>query len=611
MQLDPTRWMVNIVGFLTDWAISREWSRIGVSCVPMFFLAFMVSLVFLGSRMDARVLSNRYLKLGEEEVAEWEASWSGRKGEDKEKGDQPTQASVESPKSEASGARKELSRFAEVLFKRVQLLEPNDRSQFIIAATMAQRGATGSARRMLQKIAPDDRPGYGPAHAFIVESLLRDVFRLIRQAPDQVTPELKRLVRHHLEQAIKWDNVPEFVVVGGSEFLWALGERDAALRMAERASEISPSLHLFAAKLAAIAQSQINPNGTPVSPIAERILKHSATKAKEYYTAKVEENRSDVKYRLALAECLALNGGLQEAETVLLEGKQYKDAPEYNFALSEVYRQKFRKSIKQDAGQMTGDIQLLEVALKLDPTNSLVAEEIARLARVNGPAPSPQLIEALQEFLAHGKATAVTHALISDLYLLKQDFKQALPHLEQVVTRLPTSAQYMNNLAFVLVEEDPKRMDEALQLAKNAVKYAPGVADYHDTLAKVLIAMGKHREAIAALENAISLQANRLDFHENLAKEYQAIGDDRMHQLHQKRVEEIRALMKRPPDSPPVPGPSPASTPKLEAETPQAAESTEVNKPSVKTQSSPTSEAKPEDIEANDINSATLTNTPQ
>ncbi len=63
------------------------------------------------------------------------------------------------PTSDGAEAKpKELSRFAEVLFRRVQLLEPNERSQFVIGVTMAQRGATGQARKMLSKIAPDDRP---------------------------------------------------------------------------------------------------------------------------------------------------------------------------------------------------------------------------------------------------------------------------------------------------------------------------------------------------------------------------------------------------------------------------------------------------------------------
>jgi tetratricopeptide (TPR) repeat protein len=534
LQLDPTKWMVSFVGFVADWVISREWSRVGVASIPMFFLMFVISLVFMGSRLDSRLLASKYLELGDSEIADWEASWTGARANKDAKVKPNKPIAPQDP--ESAETKKELSRFAEVLFKRVQILEPNNRSQFIIALTMAQRGAIGKANRMLHKIAPDDRPGYGPAHAWIAESLLRE----FQQKNLALTAESFRLVKHHLDEAMKWDHVPESLLAFGSEFMWAVGDKEKALRMLERAAEINPAMHLMAAKRSFIVVDEAKRMQVDPPPIATRIYEYAAPKAIEHFEQRVSQEKSDAHLRISLAEAYAVNERLDDAEKTLVEGKQFKDSPKYSFALSEIYRQRFRKSVQLVGDKSTGDMQLLEVAFRTDPSNPLVVEEIARLARINGPTPGNELISALQDFLAQGKATAVTHALLADVYLLRKNYAPSIPHLEQVVTRLPNSAQYMNNLAFVLVEVDPKRLDEALMLAQQAVQITPRAADYHDTLAKVQIAMGRTKEAISSLETAIELQPYRIDFHTTIAQQYLLVGNEDMAKQHRRRIELIK-----------------------------------------------------------------------
>ncbi len=525
INLDPTRWMVSLVGFIVDWMLSREWKRIALNSIPLIFLATVGVLVFVGSRLDKHKLATRYLALGEKEIAGWEQSWAPSL---------PADSSIGKALTADDKEKKELSRFAEVLFRRVELLEPNDRSRFVIAVTMAQRGATSQADKMLSKIAPANRPGYAPAHAWIAQNML--------QRP--ITAENVRLVTHHVKEAVKWDRVPEPLLLVGSELLFSLQDRDGCLSLLKKATEVNPANALFLAKRSDEFQNKV-------------LAANSFAQADAHFRQKLEQDASDLKSRMGLvqslfAQCLntekpdseTVTLNLAEAEQVIRAGMQLQTSPELTRGLSEVFRLRYRSSLKQIGDSWSGDLQMLDTAMRTDPSNPKVVEEIAYLARVNGKSPGDELIKKLQQFLAEGKATVVTHAWISELYLLQRNYKQALPYLEQVVSRSPTSAQFLNNLAYVLDEIAPERREEALLLAKRAVQLGaaqlePSTADYYDTLAKVLVGLNRRTEAITALESAIELQPGRKDFHQGVVSLYEAAGNQQMAEQHRLVIQRI------------------------------------------------------------------------
>ena len=505
IDLDPTRWMVSLVGFVVDWILTREWQRIGLNSIPLMFLATVGVLVFGGSRLDKHKLASRYLALGEKEIADWEQSWAPTKSAD---------GSTDEPARPAE--KNELSRFAEVLFRRVQLLEPNERSQFVIAVTMAQRGATSQAEKMLSKIAPNNRPGYAPAHAWIAQNLFRQ----------PITDENVKLVRHHVTEAVKWDRVPEALLLVGSELFLRLGDREGCLDLLKKAAELNPANGLFLA----LRSKQL---GNIV------LAEHSSAQAESYFRRELERDPNALKTRIGLVQALAESGRLIEADEVIDTGMRIEPNPELTRAKSEVYRLRYLSSLKQDGATWTGDLQMLDTAMRIDPSNPMIGEEIAKLARLNGKSPGDELIQKLQQFLAEGKATAATHAWISELYLIRKNYKQALPYLEQVVSRLPNSAQYLNNLAYVIDEVAPDRREEALAFAQRAVQLEPRSADYYDTLAKVLAGLNRRTEAITALESAIERQPERKDFHSGILSLYEANGNLPMAEQHRSVIKRI------------------------------------------------------------------------
>jgi tetratricopeptide (TPR) repeat protein len=247
---------------------------------------------------------------------------------------------------------------------------------------------------------------------------------------------------------------------------------------------------------------------------------------------------------MGLVHTLAESAKLNDAEQVIRAGMQIEPSRELTRGLSEVFRLRYLISLKQDGSSWTGDLQMLDTAMRTDPTNPMVGEEIAKLARLNGSSPGDELIKKLQQFLAEGKATAATHAWIAELYLIRRSYAQALPYLEQVVNRLPNSAQYLNNLAYVLAEIAPDRRQDALAYAQRAVQLDPSSADYYDTLAKVLAGLNRPTEAITALESAIERQPGRKDFHEGITSLYEVSGNLPMAEQHRiivKRIAEKEA----------------------------------------------------------------------
>jgi tetratricopeptide (TPR) repeat protein len=544
MQLDPTRWLVSAAGFGADWVISREWSQIGVRLIPVAYLTFVASVVFMGSRLDPHKLASKYLELGEQEIADWEKAWTERAKEEQSGEAMRTDTGGAKPDTKAGDKEgQSLSRFAEVLFRRKQLLEPNLRSQFIIGVTLAQRGAIGQAMRMLSKIAPDDRPGYEPAHAWITQYLLSSYM-----TGKQMPMDAYKVIRHHFLEAMKWDLVPESVLESGSALLEQTGEFEPMMQATMRLAELNPMKSTLFARRARLVGNA-------------RLEEQAIAKAQEVYAQKLSEDPRSTQARFHFIELKVVeatlktgeeqsdeakqraNEKLEEAHKLADEGLAIESSPTFVRVKSELFRFQFRLSMNTENGQLSANIQLLDKAFKQDPTNPMVAEEIARLARVNGPSPGEELISVLQEYLAEGKATAITHALISELYLLRKNFAKALPHLEQVVMKMDTAPQYMNNLAYVLAELHPQRIDEALKWARRAVELAPSAADFHDTLAKVLTEMNRNTEAIVSLETAIELQPQRIDFHERVSQLYQQAGNTAMAAQHQKFIAKFKQAM--------------------------------------------------------------------
>ncbi|MCA9193182.1 MAG: tetratricopeptide repeat protein [Planctomycetales bacterium] len=499
MSIDPSKLPVQFAGFVYDWIITREWTKVGLAGIPIALLATAAAGAYWGQRLDKNGLAQWYMEIAEEESAGWD------------------QSIVKSDEDETGATP--LSRYGEALFRRVEQLSPRDRSRFVIAVIKAQQGALPQAKQLLREIAPDNKKGYAPAHAVLAEIMMMEGINVSNM----------EIAKHHFEEAKEWDRTPVRVLAGGAELFRQLGDSARSMQMMQRAAESAPEHNLMLSKFALLGGN-------------ERLAEQSRAKAIAHFSKQLEKTPDDSASRISLADALSDAKEFSKAEEVLREGIKPVDPDEKLIrARSEVFRRAFLDSLKRTGeDRWSGNVLYLDYALQADPTNPLVFETIASLTRAPGVNANANLIEKLLEFLARGQATPVTHMWLAEAYLVRKDYEQALKHLEVAVNRMPNAAHCLNNLAFVLAEIRPERMEEALQFARQSAILGKTNADFFDTLGMVASRLNRDTEAITAYEKAIELAPTRIDFRQAMAAQYRKVGDEAMAARVETQIEVIK-----------------------------------------------------------------------
>ncbi|MEK7477520.1 MAG: O-antigen ligase family protein [Candidatus Coatesbacteria bacterium] len=108
----------------------------------------------------------------------------------------------------------------------------------------------------------------------------------------------------------------------------------------------------------------------------------------------------------------------------------------------------------------------------------------------------------VQKALALGYHDENVYKQLSMIFERKTALRRAIPALDTAHALHPLREDITNNLAYYLAECST-RLDEAVELAKLAVKQVPGDPTYLDTLGYVYIRAGRFREAITPLETAL------------------------------------------------------------------------------------------------------------
>jgi tetratricopeptide (TPR) repeat protein len=103
------------------------------------------------------------------------------------------------------------------------------------------------------------------------------------------------------------------------------------------------------------------------------------------------------------------------------------------------------------------------------------------------------------------------------------DRKGAIENFRKVIETSPRNTDALNNLAYLLSEED-SRLDEALKHAQKAVELAPQQLDYCDTLGWILYRKGIYGSAVKYLEMANTSNPNPVVMY-HLAMAYTKSGD--------------------------------------------------------------------------------------
>jgi cellulose synthase operon protein C len=118
--------------------------------------------------------------------------------------------------------------------------------------------------------------------------------------------------------------------------------------------------------------------------------------------------------------------------------------------------------------------------------------------------------EVLEEWLASNERDIAARELLAQYYLNERDSVRAVANYEKLLAMDADNAAYLNNLAWLHIEKNPRR---ALELAERALKAQPESAAVADTLGWTLVKVGRSPEAVPLLRRAATLDDPEIRYH--------------------------------------------------------------------------------------------------
>lgn len=408
---------------------------------------------------------------------------------------------------------------ADVYFRRMAVLDEASPSAWYGLAMIAQRqDDLPRARELLRRIAPDDQAGYPDAHYWLAQDLIR------QKLP--ATPQVIRELEHHLRQALRAAAHQSESRVILAQLYAAGGQPQQAIAELERVVAARPESQLELARLYAVIGR---------GPEAVR----AATRAGEFFQARVQAEPDQPQHRLRWASSLVLQARYQDAVDVLIAGLTLPDPQPFREALAATYLSWFDASAIENGPQPVQRLRFLERVLHYDPSNARALTMLAELA-VREEQTTDQATAILKQVLPEEQAPAMVDLILGTQALHRGEVDQGLEHLEQALQQNALMPELMNNLAWGLAHQDEPDLERALQLAEAAQRISKHPETY-DTIGTILIQLGRHREAVLQLETALRVLPPRADVHRKLGSVYEQLGDASLAAEHRRLAAQLDA----------------------------------------------------------------------
>ena len=386
---------------------------------------------------------------------------------------------------------------------------PKQEDLYHFAESLSKTGEEQRASKIIDELAPDNAPGYPPAHRLKAANLAS----LIQQVKD--TGLIEKL-RWHLQQA----NDPNSTELSQlwSLYYLAVQQPENAVRHLQRAAVTKPELLLTVADI----QKEAGDTGA---------FNQTLRKAVTVFTKRVDDEPMNLEFRVMLARVLAKQNVMPEAERVLLAGYAIGATPEFSRAIAEFYVLWHDIAVR-DQLDFKLQLDLLQRSMKYDINYAPIYERLILKYRRSSEAENFEDIEAvLEEAIAQGHSTALAHFAIGNLFWLKEQFQQAEWHINQAYKLDDRLAFVGNNLAWLLAHKEQPELDQALKLAEGVVSQFPDPR-FRDTLATILMKKGDLDRALVEFEKTLPLIANKQSVHQKIAEIYSAIGNETLAKLH-------------------------------------------------------------------------------
>ena len=150
-------------------------------------------------------------------------------------------------------------------------------------------------------------------------------------------------------------------------------------------------------------------------------------------------------------------------------------------------------------------LQLCQKASDLAPENPGFRDSLGWVAFKNGKYDKAE--EELKKSLSIKNNVYEPLYHLATVYYVTKKLDKAAELYTQAIQVKPDSAEALNNLAYLLAEQD-KNIEDALKMSETAVKIEPNNASYLDTLGWLYFKTGKTEEALKYLNKAAQIAPN-------------------------------------------------------------------------------------------------------
>lgn len=417
--------------------------------------------------------------------------------------------------------RQRTTPYGNLLYRRLlQVEEGASSARFTLALAVARENKIPQARQQMQQLAPEAGGGFPPAHAWLAIDLLGRI--------GELDDAQRKTLLKHLEEADKWEDCNPALRAAYADLLAKSGDKVKAVEVLERASKQDPKLTVALSAMA--AEAGMTEKAAEVSGSLEDELE-----------ARIKSDTPKVEDIAQLASLMLLKGDTNRCLELVEQGNQIEPGnPSLRRLNSNALLVEFRKTVNQKADGLELNLDLLDAALKADPTNPDLSNDLARAINLGLQLPA-EMNEKLEEYLASGRASGLLHLMIANQQIIKGEIAAALPHLEISDRLAPKSPVIMNNLALALALTDKSKIERALGLISEAIQIAGEQPDLMDTLGQINLIAQRPLDAIACFEKVLAVKPDSIETRKMLAEAYKAAG---MESLAKKQLEQVEALGK-------------------------------------------------------------------
>jgi tetratricopeptide (TPR) repeat protein len=517
LRTSPVSFFIQLWETMEGWLKSRRWKLIFLVLLPLVLLSGLAGIVLKGYMRSKQELTTWYAGQFQNVV-------------DKEKDSKdPSKVAVSNFGSiGAQHANEKMGMdLAEITSRRLIALQPgNEKARFYVAQGMERRGLKPHARVMINNLAPEDRLGYAPAHAWVVQDL-------IQSAQEKQLPLPQKALKHHLQSASQDIEAEPQLLILYAALLDGDQKVDEALSLLQRAANKDAKHWVDVAKFA----RRIGKLDVSVLA-AKNALAHHQRILDDAKDSTSFEELEVMRVQLAVSYAL-LNEHTKAIETLMLGLKSDQPCNVLRQALSNAHLYRYQSELERVKDPSKIGLDDVEKAMFWNPSNPAVADLVSQLMAFQKDQ-KEQIGAMLRKQISRGEGVALTHVLLANEAIIDEKIDDAIPHLEIAYRHFPTALNVLNNLSLALATTSKPDLKRAEELIEQAVKLGGESTELMDTRGQILAIAGKDLDAIRSFEKSIALMPSRIRTRERLIELYEKVGLKEMVPAQLAAIEDIK-----------------------------------------------------------------------